>query len=49
MRIVKKGDVARWKDGSKDCVDIQIEDPNITINSLHITLGSFYRVRQGHM
>jgi len=33
----------RWKDGSKDCVDIQIEDPNITINSLHITLGSFYR------
>jgi len=33
----------RWSDGSKEYINITIDDPNITINSLHITLGSFYR------
>jgi BTB/POZ domain-containing protein 13 len=33
----------RWTDGSKETVSIVVEDHNITINSLHITLGSFYR------
>ncbi|XP_023346472.1 germ cell-less protein-like 1 isoform X2 [Eurytemora carolleeae] len=33
----------RWTDGSKETINIQIDDPNININSLHITLGSFYR------
>jgi len=33
----------RWSDGVKDHIYVTVEDPNITINSLHITLGSFYR------
>lgn len=33
----------RWSDSKKDTIDIVIEDPNVTIHSLHITLGSFYK------
>ena len=42
--LSKLVNIFRWVDGTKETVNILIEDHNININSLHITLGSFYRV-----
>jgi len=33
----------RWSDGCKDTVNINIVDPVITLDALHITLGSLYQ------
>ena len=33
----------RWKDGSKDVINIAVVDPLITLDSLHVTFGSLYQ------
>jgi len=33
----------RWSDGCKDTINIDIVDPVITLDALHITLGSLYQ------
>ena len=33
----------RWSDGCKDTVNINIIDPVITLDALHVTLGSLYQ------
>ena len=44
LDLLKLNLKSRWSDGDKSQISLTIDDSNITRHSLHITLGSFYRV-----